>query len=101
MSVEEVKIEKLISFFHHNRFWRTLITVNRMAECKHMAECITVHQCRGMGAERGGGLSLWVGAGCFLDYSVAARGAPHQTDPVPGEPAGDVPLPELLGKLTV
>lgn len=35
--------------------------------------------------------------GCFLDYSVAARGTPHQADPVLGEPAGDVPLPELLG----
>lgn len=43
-----------------------------------------------------GGLCLGVG-GCFLDYSVAARGTPHQTDPVPGEPAGDMPLPELLG----
>lgn len=38
-----------------------------------------------------------VWGGCFLDYSVAARGAAHQADPVPGEPAGDVPLPELLG----
>ena len=41
------------------------------------------------------GSCLWIGH--FLDYSVAARGAPHQADPVPGEPAGDLPLPELLG----
>lgn len=41
---------------------------------------------------------LYLGVrGRFLDYSVAARGAPHQTDPLPGKPAGDLPLPELLG----
>lgn len=40
--------------------------------------------------------------GHFLDYCVAAGGAAHQTDPLSGEPAGDVPLPELLGtKLTL
>lgn len=38
----------------------------------------------------------WFGS-CFLDYSVAARGTPHQTDPVPGKPAGDLPFSELLG----
>lgn len=34
---------------------------------------------------------------CFLDYSVAARGTPHQTDPLPGKPPGDLPFSELLG----
>lgn len=33
----------------------------------------------------------------FLDYSVAARGTPHQADPLPGKPAGDLPFSELLG----
>lgn len=33
----------------------------------------------------------------FLDYCVAARGTSDQTDPVPGEPVGDMSLPEFLG----
>lgn len=44
-----------------------------------------------------GGAPLSLGRGPFLGYSVAARGASHQTDPLPREPAGDVSLPELLG----
>lgn len=43
-------------------------------------------------------LSFFGGGGVsFLDCCVAARGASHQADPLPGGPAGDLPLPELLG----
>merc|ERR1719419_342846 len=32
---------------------------------------------------------------CMIDQTHQEE-RPHQTDPVPGEPAGDLPLPELL-----